>query len=228
MRRHTASTGGTDMPEPSEEAVAERSTGRLFGLADGVFAIAMTLLALDLRVPELGDNPTNAQIVHQLGVQSPHYWSFLLSFYVIAGYWRRHRTEMASVTEVPSRMTRVTLTLLLLVTTMPFAADLLGSYGSEPIAVEVYAVVNALAIIALLVLRYQARLTPDHHPQRGALRNFELWFDLGAFALAIPASYVFPSHGLLALLALNVISGALGRLVTRWLNPPTTTTTAAA
>ena len=52
--------------EPREPA-SDNSLGRLLALSDGVFAIAMTLLALDLRLPDLGAHPSDAQLRHALG-----------------------------------------------------------------------------------------------------------------------------------------------------------------
>jgi hypothetical protein len=52
--------------EPDEPAF-DNSNGRLLALSDGVFAIAMTLLALDLRLPDLGAHPSDAQLRHALG-----------------------------------------------------------------------------------------------------------------------------------------------------------------
>ncbi|HEY3692918.1 MAG TPA: TMEM175 family protein [Pseudonocardiaceae bacterium] len=64
--------------------VEDNSLGRLLTLSDGVFAIAMTLLAVDLRVPELPDPVTNTALLDELGRELPSILTFLLSFYVVA------------------------------------------------------------------------------------------------------------------------------------------------
>ncbi|HEX3782238.1 MAG TPA: TMEM175 family protein [Pseudonocardiaceae bacterium] len=204
------------MTAPAEETADERATGRLFGLSDAVFAIAMTLLALDLRVPDLGPHPGDAALVRALLDQGPHYLAFLISFYVIAVYWMRHNAEMRTVHASHPALLRRTITLLLMVCTLPFAADLLGTYGGQDgIAIAVYAGINLLAVGSLLMIRYEARhhrLTTDTAPASG---NLELWFDLVGLALAIPSGYLFPSRGLLVMVGLMVLSGALGSIVTR-------------
>ena len=72
-------------------APEDNSVGRVLTLSDGVFAIAMTLLALDLKVPDLGGHVTDHQLRHALAANADSYWAYLLTFYVIAAYWYRHR-----------------------------------------------------------------------------------------------------------------------------------------
>ena len=197
----------------------ERATGRLFGLSDAVFAIAMTLLALGLSVPDLGAHPADQALVRALLDQGPHYLSFLLSFYVIASYWIRYNAEMRTVRASHPALLRRTLSLLLAVCALPFASDLLGTYGNQDgSAVAVYAGVNLLAVGCLLLLRFEARhhrLSPRTASTPG---NLELWFDLIALLVAAPSGYLLPGHGPQALVVLMVLSGALGWFVTRQQN----------
>ena len=134
------------------------SLGRLLTLSDGVFAIAMTLLALDLTVPTgIGSHPTSQQLMHALAQHSDRYGSFLLSFYVISIYWGAHRRLMRSVVTFDPSLVRDTIFLLLLVAAMPFPASLLGQYGGTPFAVALYGAFNALATLALILLTYDVR-----------------------------------------------------------------------
>jgi uncharacterized membrane protein len=136
--------------------VEDNSLGRLLTLSDGVFAIAMTLLALDLRVPELPDPVTNTALLDELGRELPSILTFLLSFYVVANYWFSHHRLMRSVTTTHPRLLRHTLPLLLVVAAMPFPTSLLGRYASVPIALALYGVVSVLAVL-LLWLRHDDR-----------------------------------------------------------------------
>ena len=90
------------------------------GVSDGVFAIAMTLLALDLRLPDLGTDVSDAQLRHALGDDWHGYLAFVISFYVVANYWGVHRRAMRAVTTVDTRLISHTLPLLLLVAALPF------------------------------------------------------------------------------------------------------------
>jgi uncharacterized membrane protein len=93
----------------------------VLALSDGVFAIAMTLLALDLRLPDLGTDPSDAQLRHALGDDWRGYLAFVISFYVVANYWGVHRRAMRAVTTIDTRLISHTLPLLLLVAALPFA-----------------------------------------------------------------------------------------------------------
>jgi uncharacterized membrane protein len=187
---------------------ADNSLGRLLTLSDGIFAISMTLLALDLQVPDLGGHPSDAALRHALAANAPSYWSFLLTFYVIAGYWRRHRQLMRSVVTTHPALIRDTLVLLLVVAAMPFPASMLGRYGGEPIALALYGAVNALGTLSLIVMSADVRrlglsdrelLAPDDY----ARRQWG-WLSLAVFLLCIPAGYVLGSKGPYVLLLLTI------------------------
>ena len=105
------------------------SVGRLLALSDGIFAIAMTLLALDLRLPDLGTHASDAQLRHALGDQWRGYLAFVISFYVAANYWGVHRRAMRAVTTIGARLVGHTLPVLLLVAALPFPASVLATHG---------------------------------------------------------------------------------------------------
>jgi uncharacterized membrane protein len=185
----------------------DNSLGRLLTLSDGVFAIAMTLLAFNLKVPLVGLHPTNAELQHALSKNLPAYYSFGISFYVVASYWMRHRRLMRSVTIIDSSLIGQTMFLLLCVAALPFAADLLGQHGSDAISLVVYSALNVVAVLSMLRLHHivrTRRLAPREVPDPVHDDIPELLGSLGVFLLCIPAGYVFPGNGTwtLALLAL--------------------------
>ena len=146
----------------------DNSLGRLLALSDGVFAIAMTLLALDLTVPDdLTAHPTSQQLIHALALHTDSYWSFLLSFYVIAIYWGGHRRLMRSVTVFNPNLVRDTAFLLLIVAAMPFPTSVLGKYGGTAFALALYGAINALATLALILLTYDVRRSDPAAACRG-------------------------------------------------------------
>jgi uncharacterized membrane protein len=199
-------------PQPGSPTGSARpednSIGRLLTLSDGVFAIAMTLLALDLKVPDLGSNATDAQLRHALAQNTATYWSFLLTFYVIAVYWGEHRRLMRSVVATHPTLIRDTIFLLLIVAAMPFPASLLGRYGGTPFALSLYGAANALATIATMVLAHDVRVHSlagrDTDPSRGNSRQWQNWLNLAVFLLCIPAGYVVGDNGPFVLVLLVV------------------------
>ena len=185
----------------------DNSLGRLLTLSDGVFAIAMTLLALDLKVPDLGSHPGDPALRHALAANADSYWSYLLTFYVVSRYWGRHRRLMRSVVVVHPALIRDTLVLLVLIAAMPFPASLLGSYGGEPIALAIYGAVNALATLVLLLMSWDVRrlgLSRTRPEPRQEHTNWLSWLNLVVFLLCLPAGYLVGSRGAFVLLLLAV------------------------
>jgi uncharacterized membrane protein len=192
-------------PSPDGALVADNSVARLLTLSDGVFAIAMTLLALDIKVPDVVKHPTDAQLRQGLADNSGAYWAFLVSFLVVASYWGRHRRLMQSVETTHPALIRDTLFLLLLIAVMPFPASLISNYGSVPFTLVVYGGVNVLASIALMVLsRDVRRLNVHEDATLDSTHKVTSWMNLIIFVLVIPSGYVLGHHGPWALLLLAV------------------------
>jgi uncharacterized membrane protein len=177
----------------------------------------MTLLALDLKVPpDLGNHVTSQKLIQALGLHTASYWSFILSFYVIASYWGAHRGLLRSVTAISAPLIRYTTFLLLIVAAMPFPTSLLGQYGSTPFALALYGAVNVLATAALIALTYEVRRFDQSG--RGVVtrednRNLlTSWLNLGVFLLCIPAGYLLGHNGPFILLLLVPTNTRLDRL----------------
>jgi uncharacterized membrane protein len=195
---------------PDVAAIAQKtednSLGRLLTLSDGVFAIAMTLLALDLTVPKLSGHVTSAQLMHALAQNTDSYWSFLLSFYVIAIYWGGHRRLMRSVVVFNPNLVRDTVFLLLIVAALPFPTSVLGKYGGTGFALALYGAFNALATLALILLTHDVRRCDpgalNAETPADKLAAWTGWLNLAVFLLCIPAGYLFGGNGPFVLLLL--------------------------
>jgi uncharacterized membrane protein len=220
----------SDRP-PGAPALAHKaednSLGRLLALSDGVFAIAMTLLALDLKVPpDLKGHVTSQQLIHALAQNTDSYWSFLLSFYVIAIYWGGHRRLMRSVVVFNPNLVRDTVFLLLIVAALPFPTSILGKYGGTPFALALYGAFNALATLALILLTYDVRrsdrIARNAETPVDKLAAWEGWLNLVVFLLCIPAGYLFGGNGpyVLLLLVLTNRLPLLKSLALRYLIGP--------
>ena len=95
--------------------------------------------------------------MHALGAHADNYWSFLLSFYVIAIYWGGHRRLMRSVVVFNPKLVRDTVFLLLIVAALPFPTSVLGKFGGTAFALALYGAFNALATLALILLAHDVR-----------------------------------------------------------------------
>jgi uncharacterized membrane protein len=121
-----------------EERRVERGTEveRIVYFSDAVFAIAITLLVLEIQVPE-GLSPT--ELTAALGEMWPKYLSYLISFTVIGGYWRAHHRIFHYVKAYDRRLISLNLLFLMCVAFLPFPVSLFGEYTGQRIAVEIYA-----------------------------------------------------------------------------------------
>jgi TMEM175 potassium channel family protein len=119
---------------------------RLLALTDGVVAIALTLLVLQLRVPELTSNMDSARALwHALDVDGGELTSYLISFVVIAQFWLVHHRILRTMRGHSEGLAWRNFGFLLALTLMPFTSDLMGRYASNPLAVTFFAI-NLLAL----------------------------------------------------------------------------------
>jgi len=147
--------GPREAPDPAR-ALPENSPpgpGRLLALSDGVVAIALTLLVLDLRVPAIGllRHPDSASaLAAQLGRDTDQLISYVVSFYVIAQFWLTHHRVFRVVTGHSEGLAWWNFAFLLAITLVPFTSGLLGLYAENPLAVDIFAANILLASLALV------------------------------------------------------------------------------
>ena len=120
---------------------------RLLALTDGVVAIALTLLVLQLQVPasQAYDAHSAAQLWKALGVDGGELTSYFVSFIVIAQFWLVHHRILRTMRGHSEGLAWRNFAFLLTLTLMPFTSDLLGRFGDNPLAVTFFAV-NLVAI----------------------------------------------------------------------------------
>jgi TMEM175 potassium channel family protein len=118
--------------------------GRLEAFSDGVFAVAITLLALNLAVKGPGNH--NGTLAHQLAQQWPGYVAYLISFFTIGIIWVNHHVLVSNVLVVTRTLLFLNLVLLLFVVLIPVVTATVADYLSKgdfdaKLAVAVYGIV---------------------------------------------------------------------------------------
>jgi uncharacterized membrane protein len=103
------------------------STNRLEAFSDGVFAIAITLLVLDLSVPE----PGSGELGHELLAQWPSYAAYVVTFITIGIIWINHHAAFSRLRSVDHSILLWNLLLLLTVSVLPFTTRLMAEYLKE-------------------------------------------------------------------------------------------------
>jgi len=185
---------------------------RLEALSDGLYAIALTLLVLELKVPPLGEAATNADLLRALQGLLPKALTWFLSFWVMAVLWLSQVRVYHLVHSLSRTMVRLELVQLACVSLMPFSTALIGEYGDLPAAAVIYAT-NMLAVTVTSALRTRELLRgADTHPAAndpGARRTLRTRaYALPACAAtAVALGFFFPGWNMLAMLPMVFVPG---------------------
>jgi uncharacterized membrane protein len=136
---------------------------RIIFFSDAVFAIAITLLSLDLRLPgNVGRDGLSKDLIQML----PEYQSYVISFIVIGMYWISHHHYFRFIRRYDYRFVAINFGLLMCIAALPFATSVLDSYGTHRSAVAFYALCMATTgLMKTLLWHYAAhnhRLIPRH------------------------------------------------------------------
>ena len=152
------------MDEPHGQPAAI-SKSRLEMLFDGVFAIAMTILVLELKVPELVAERSVQELARGLAHQGSTFLSYLLSFFVLGMLWFRHNTQFRHFHKIPGGLLALHYVQLAAAASFPFCAALFGHYPFNPLSIVVYLgciLVYAWAsFTGWIVARRSGALSPD-------------------------------------------------------------------
>jgi uncharacterized membrane protein len=104
-------------------------TSRLEAFSDGVIAIAITLLVLEIHVPETGGS---SSLGHELADQWPSYAAYVVSFVTIGIIWINHHAMVSRVRQTNHTLLILNLFLLMSIAVLPFTTDLVAEYLREP------------------------------------------------------------------------------------------------
>jgi uncharacterized membrane protein len=185
-----------DSGGPSRAAGIGMSVGRLEAFSDGVLAIVITLLILEIHVPAPGQ-PDNAK--GELGAallhQWPHYVSYLLSFFIVGIIWLNHHATINLLARTDHKLQVLNLLLLLPVTVLPWPTDLLATYAvdgtarDQRLAVLIYGITSSAMAVSFNVLWRYLRRHPELHkpsvtPELLAVRNHRYSVGLAAYPVA--------------------------------------------
>ncbi len=184
----------------------EKETGRLEAFSDGVFAIAITLLVLELKVPHLSENgaePNPAALEAALLRQWPSYLALMTSFFTVLIMWVHHHIIFKLVRRADATLLFANGFLLLLVSVVPFPTAVVAEYlatPAAPAACELYAAVFvgiAVAFYLLLTAAFREE-TLDPKAPAERVRRFRRDYKLGP-PLYILAAAAAPFSPMLAM-----------------------------
>jgi uncharacterized membrane protein len=200
--------------EPPEERAFDYA--RTVALSDGVFAIGLTLLVLNITVPVLGTGHHDQLGSRLLGDRS-QFESYALSFAIIALLWVRHHTLFRGLDRIDGKLTALNLAYLAFIAFLPYPTRVLGQYSSDTAAAVLYAVtLLCLTGIAALTRVHATRAGLLSEDGRRELARREHWA-LGPLILlaSIPIAFLSPAAAeyvwLLLLVPVTRVPHHLGR-----------------
>ena len=173
--------------------------GRLEAFSDGVIAIIITIMVLELKLPQGADWAALLPIV-------PVFFAYVLSFVFIGIYWNNHHHMLQTVERVSASVLWANLHLLFWLSLVPFATGWMGEHHTSAAPTAAYGAVLVFAAVAYTLL--QNAIVAQHGPgsklARAIGKNRKGWASLFCYAAAIPLAFVNPwlSDALYILVAL--------------------------
>lgn len=137
----------------SRFARGELRLNRIEAFSDGVFAIIVTLLVLELKVPVLEDHRSVPALGHSLQDLLPKLVSWLLSFIIVCKFWLNHHHLLDQARSANYALVWLNSLFLLGQAFIPFPTALLGEYPANPLAVSLFGVVMAINTTLFIVLQ---------------------------------------------------------------------------
>src|ERR687894_1667091 len=138
----------------SREGETGRDRDRIVNLSDGVYAIAITLLILDILVPDIPENLVASELSGELLSLWPKYLSYFLSFVGISTFWTIHHSIFRPIRDYDRTLLYLNFLFLMLVAFVPFPTSLLGEYGDNQLPVAIYAATLAAGRLLLTAIHW--------------------------------------------------------------------------
>jgi TMEM175 potassium channel family protein len=188
--------------EPKQRVLSDlergRDLSRIIGFTDGVFAIAATLLILQIDVPP--DVGSSSALWDGIADQISDLSAYLFSFLVIGYFWIFHHRFLRTVREFDKGLMVLNIVYLLWVVLIPFTSQVMGEYGEFPSAIAVYAVnMSAVAVSAAVMQRHCLRhglIDEGYEWEVDSTLKSNL-FNAAYFPLAIPLSFLIGGWSLI-------------------------------
>jgi uncharacterized membrane protein len=167
--------------------------GRLEAFSDGVFAIVITLLILDIKIPEVQPTALPAALITIL----PQLLTYILSFFIVGLYWHLHHQVAMQIKLIDGAFIWLNLVWLLFVSVLPFPTALLGRYPLQPVPLTIYGInlilvnVTGFVILAYSKNRPNLRFEPMSSAELRAIAPIYVAVN-SLYAVAIGSAWFFP------------------------------------
>lgn len=187
---------------------------RVAMFSDAVFAIALTLLALDLRVDHVAapvDAPRN--MLAALNDLTPKLVAYGVGFLLMGRQWMVHHRFFGLLTGVNRPMISLNLTYLAFVALLPFPTSLIGEYEGNPISAVAFSLnLAAIGFLGAMMLRradHFGLIDPSVTPEAVRWTLINRLIPVAMFVLTIPLAFISPTVQLLSWLPISIINGMI-------------------
>jgi uncharacterized membrane protein len=198
-----------------------RPKGRLEAFSDGVFAIAITLLVLEIVIPHVKGH----ELLHEIFRERQMFLAYVVAFIAIGAVWMEHDALVGALEYVDAVFMRLNLLLLLFVAILPLPTGLMGEYAAdrqgERVAVVFFGIVLVLQTLMLILMARHAernglfgRDEEDEREEEDRVR-YQLAPSLVAFAVGAVIGLALPYAGLAVYLLITLYLAVPGDTIER-------------
>jgi uncharacterized membrane protein len=186
-----------EQAQDADAAIDHNGTGkqeqlgfeRLVFFSDAVYAIAITLLVIDLHLPPGSGELSNAELHSALLDMMPQIFSYILSFLVIGSFWNNHHRKFQYVNAIDHRILLINLLLLMAIAFLPFPTSVLGESGNATATIFYAGTIVVASLFLALLWWYPVRHNMVRPETSRQVKRVELLRPLTAalvFGLSIP------------------------------------------
>jgi uncharacterized membrane protein len=184
------------VPLPHRDSISKT---RLDALADAMFGVAMTLLVIDIRLPESFDPKSGAELLAAIGELQSKFIVYVITFFVVGMRWLGNSKLAAREETVTAQFARWTLLHLFLITCLPFSTMLIGRYDDLAPAVWIYGA--NMGVAALIAIRLNKIAERENWYTEGLQDGTRaLWLLFASALLSIAVSFYNPNWAMFAYL----------------------------
>jgi uncharacterized membrane protein len=199
-------------PEATRSETARSETGRLEAFSDGVIAIIITIMVLELRPPE---RPSLAALFHLW----PVLMAYGLSFAQVGIYWVNHHRLLERADSSGTRLHWANLLWLFCVSLIPFGTAWFGEFPWNPIPTAIYLTTLLLPALAYIWLESEAMCSSDHEAanrnEHDTQQN-KAMASMVVYAAGIGLAFVTPIASIACVVIVAIFWIAPGSRVDRW------------
>jgi uncharacterized membrane protein len=142
--------------------VGDRITrDRIVTFTDGVLAIVVTLLVLDIAVPQISHSEVETELPKRLLELLPDVWSYATSFIILGFFWIAHNGQFHYIKRANRTLSWITIFYLMLIAFIPFSTALIGEYRDQEVSIIVYGI-NIIIVLIFGYLQWEYA-TKEHH-----------------------------------------------------------------